>query len=273
MVVDFDPVLFSIGPISIRWYGLMYIIGFVLGTYLLKVLSERKFLKLSVEQVDQYVFQLFVGMLIGARLVYVFVYNFEEYSQGQWWEFIAIWQGGLSFHGAVLGMSIATYLFARRHGLHFFHLADAMAIAGSPGLFFGRMGNFINGELYGRVTESWVGMIFPAGGPYPRHPSQLYEGILEGLVLFIILWWAKDKVNRYGVISAIFMLGYGSARFIVEFFRQPDPQLGLYFNLVSMGQILCSFMWAVALLFYLWSRQANLRLSYNRGSEAQSQSH
>lgn len=259
MTIDFDPNIFSIGPLTVRWYGLMYVLGFYVGTILLKRLNYEKILKISVKDIEQYVFYLIIGLLIGARLIYVFVYNFEETMQGPWWEIFAVWHGGLSFHGAVMGMAIATYLFAKKHNLQFFQIADCMAIAGSPGLFFGRMGNFINGELYGRVTDSPLGMIFPAGGPYPRHPSQLYEGILEGVVLFTILWIARNKVPRYGIISTMFMAGYGIFRFIVEFFREPDSQLGFFFGgVVTMGQILCFSMLIVAVIFWLWSKKVNL---------------
>ncbi len=237
----FDPVLFSAGPLEVRWYGLMYVLGFLVGGQLLKFLAKKKFWPIDKEEIDKYVTWLIVGMFLGARLAYVFIYNWDYYSEN-FADIFAVWKGGLSFHGAVAGMCLATWIFARKHKLHFFQIADCMAVAGSPGLFFGRMGNFINGELYGRVTDSWAGMVFPGGGPFPRHPSQLYEGILEGLLLFVILYWIHRRQKFYGVVSAVFLLGYGVFRFIVEFFREPDSQLGYYLGYFTMGQILCFIM-------------------------------
>jgi phosphatidylglycerol:prolipoprotein diacylglycerol transferase len=182
----FDPVLVSLGPLEIRWYCLMYVLGFLVGGQILKYLANEKFWPVAKEEIDKYVTWLIVGMFLGARLAYVFIYNWDYYSD-HFMDAFAVWKGGLSFHGAVAGMCLATWIFARKHKLHFFQIADCMAVAGSPGLFFGRMGNFINGELYGRVTDSWAGMVFPGGGPFPRHPSQLYEGISEGHILFAIL--------------------------------------------------------------------------------------
>ena len=169
-----------------------------------------------------------------------------------------MWKGGLSFHGAVFGMCISTYLFARKNKVHFFQLADCLAVAGGPGLFFGRMGNFINGELYGRVTDSWAGIIFPGGGPFPRHPSQLYEGVLEGIVLFFILFWVHRRQKIYGIVSAVFLLGYGTFRFIVEFFREPDSQLGYYFGYFTMGQFLCLAMIILSYGIYRLVKKANV---------------
>lgn len=252
-----DPVIFSLGPVQVRWYGLMYVLGFLLGSMLLKHLANKKFWPAPKEAIDQYVTWLIVGMFIGARTFYVFIYNWDYYSQNIL-DLFSVWKGGLSFHGAVVGMCLATYFFARRHKLHFFQLADCMAVAGSPGLFFGRMGNFINGELYGRVTDSWVGFVFPEGGPFPRHASQLYEGILEGIVLFAILFVIHQRQKFYGVCSSVFLLGYGVFRFIVEFFREPDAQLGYYFGYFTMGQILCAFMVLGSYVMYRYAKKINI---------------
>lgn len=253
-----DPVIFSLGPLQVRWYGAMYVMGFLVGGLLLKHLAKKKFWPLPVESIDKYITWLIVGMFIGARLFYVFLYNWEYYSVN-FLDLFAVWKGGLSFHGAVVGMCTATYLFARKHNLHFFQIADCMAVAGSPGLFFGRMGNFINGELYGRVTDSWAGVTFPGAGPFPRHPSQLYEGFLEGIVLFIILYAIHKRERFYGVVSASFCLGYGVFRFSVEFFREPDSQLGYYFGLFTMGQILCFLMVPVAIFMLLYAKKVNTK--------------
>lgn len=238
MTTWFDPVIFSLGPLQIRWYGLMYVVGFLVGTKLLNHLALKKFWPLPKESIDKYVTSLIIGMFLGARLAYVFIYNWDYYSSNLL-DIFSVWKGGLSFHGAVFGMCMSTIWFAKKHKLHFFQLSDCMAVAGTPGLFFGRMGNFINAELYGRVTDSPFGVLFPDSGGFPRHPSQLYEGISEGLILFLFLYWLHRKQKFYGVVSTFFLIGYGLARFIVEFFREPDAQLGYYFGFMTMGQILC----------------------------------
>ncbi len=256
-----DPVIFSLGPLQVRWYGAMYVLGFVIGGAILKYLADKKFWPLPKEDIDKYVTSLIIGMFLGARFFYVVIYNWEYYSVNLADAF-AVWKGGLSFHGAVFGMCIATYLFARKHKLHFFQIADCMAVAGSPGLLCGRLGNYINGELYGRVTDSWAGVVFPGGGPFPRHPSQLYEGFLEGILLFLILFYVHRRQRIYGVVSAVFLLGYGSFRFIVEFFREPDAQLGYYFEYFTMGQFLCLAMIALSYFILQWARRANVPNPY-----------
>lgn len=236
-----DPVIFSLGPLQIRWYGLMYVIGFLLAGYLFKVLIRRGFFKVTEDKVDSLVTTMIICMFIGARLTYVFVYNWDYYSQNLS-ELLSVWQGGLSFHGALVGLIVGGVIFARQNKIQWLQVMDSVALAGTMGLFFGRMGNFINGELYGRITDHWIGMVFPTGGPLPRHPSQLYEAVLEGLVLTGILWMVLKRIKNYGVISSLFLLGYGTFRFIVEFFREPDQQLGYYFGSITMGQILCFIM-------------------------------
>lgn len=252
-----DPVIFSLGPLQVRWYGAMYVVGFLVGSAILKYLADKKFWQAPKEAIDKYVTWLIIGMFLGARIFYVFIYNWEYYSTN-FLDIFSVWKGGLSFHGAVVGMCLVTYLFARKYKLHFFHIGDCMAVAGSPGLFFGRMGNFINGELYGRVTDSWAGIVFPGGGPFPRHASQLYEGILEGIVLFVILFWIHRRQRFYGVVSTFFLIGYGTFRFIVEFFREPDAQLGYYFGYFTMGQILCFLMLPLAYVIFRYAKKVNL---------------
>jgi len=251
----FDPIIFSVGPLAIRWYGLMYVIGFVLGSNLLKYLFRKKFWPLDEKAIENYVTALILGMFFGARFAYVFIYNWDYYSQNLG-EILSVWQGGLSFHGAVAGMCLSTYLFAKKHKVRFLQLTDCLAVAGTQGLFFGRVGNFINAELYGRITTSSLGFIFPGGGPLPRHASQLYEGILEGIILFIFLFWLHRRQKIYGMVSTAFMAGYGIFRFIVEFFREPDSQLGYYFGGITMGQILCFMMILLSgLVFYSAKKQ------------------
>lgn len=238
---DIDPVLIAMGPLQIRWYALMYVVGFILAGYLLKKLIQKNFLKISVEQIDSLTFIMGLCMVLGARFIYVFVYNWDYYSKNLG-DVIAVWKGGLSFHGAVLGFLVAGYIFSKKNKVEWGQIMDSVCLVGAPGIFFGRLGNFINGELYGRVTDSWAGLIFKTGGPYPRHPSQLYEAFFEGIILTIILWVAVNKVKKYWQISSLFLIFYGIFRFGVEFFREADSQLGYYFNFITMGQILCSIM-------------------------------
>ena len=199
-VHNIDPVIFDFGALQIRWYGLMYVIGFIIGGYLFKVLVKKHFFKVEESKIDSLITTLIVCMFLGARFFYVFIYNWDYYSVNLL-ELLSVWKGGLSFHGAVLGLCVAGYIFAKQNKITWFEVMDSVALAGTQGLFFGRMGNFINGELYGRPTDSWVGVIFPnGGGLYPRHASQLYEGILEGIVLGLILWVVRSKVKIYGLI-------------------------------------------------------------------------
>jgi phosphatidylglycerol:prolipoprotein diacylglycerol transferase len=253
-----DPVLLDLGILQLRWYGLMYVVGFAVGSWLLTRLAKSGFWPLPKEAIDKYVTALIVGMFLGARTFYVFIYNWDYYST-HLEELLYVWRGGLSFHGAVFGMILANMWFARKHKVHFLQLTDCMAVAGTQGLFFGRMGNFINAELYGRVTDSPLGIVFPGAGPYPRHASQLYEGILEGIILALILYVVHRRQKFYGVVGAVFLLGYGTFRFIVEFFREPDAQLGYYFDLFTMGQILCFLMLPLAAVWLTMAKKANVK--------------
>lgn len=249
--------MLDLGAVQIRWYGLMYVCGFVVGGWLLNRLAKSGFWPLAAEKIDQYVTVLIVGMFIGARTAYVFIYNWDYYSKN-FLDALKVWEGGLSFHGALFGMCVATYLFAKKHKLHFFQIADCMTVAGAQGIFFGRMGNFINAELYGRVTDSPLGIVFPGGGPYPRHASQLYEGVLEGLVLFFLMYALHKRQRIYGIVSAAFVMGYGIVRFIVEFFREPDVQLGYFLGGITMGQILCLIMMLCSVGLFVWARKVKI---------------
>jgi phosphatidylglycerol---prolipoprotein diacylglyceryl transferase len=264
MVVDFDPVFFSLGPLQVRWYGLMYVVGFVIASFIGKRLCDEGFFHVPREKVDSYVTYLIVGMFLGARLAYVFIYNWDYFSH-RMGEIFYVWQGGLSFHGALVGMVVSTLIFTRRNSVSLLQTLDTLALAGTQGLFWGRIGNFINGELYGRVTDSPWGMIFPAGGPYPRHPSQLYEAVLEGLVLTIILWLMVKRVRIHGILGATFLIGYGAFRYIVEFFREPDVQLGYFFwGTTTMGQILCFLMILAGVGMILLVKRANVPIEYKK---------
>jgi phosphatidylglycerol:prolipoprotein diacylglycerol transferase len=246
------PTILSIGPIAIRWYSMMYVVGYVLGYRLALKRIETGRSSLSRTDLDDLIWYLVLGMLLGARLVYVFVYGRAEYSVHPW-EAFAVWRGGLSFHGAIAGMTVAIAVFARRNRHAVLEVTDLVALCGAPGLFFGRLGNFINGELYGRPSNVPWAMIFPTDPLHvPRHPSQLYEAFAEGVILSALLWWVDDMArargyNRRGLPTALFLVGYAIARFSLEFTRQPDAQLGLVLGPFSMGQILSTIMLAVGL--------------------------
>lgn len=258
-VHNLNPVLLDLGAVQIRWYGLMYVVGFVIAGYLLKKLVAQNFLKVSVEKIDTLVTTMIICMFIGARFAYVFIYNWDYYSQNLM-DLLAVWKGGLSFHGALVGLIAGGVIFAKQNQRSWMEIMDSIALAGTQGLFFGRMGNFINGELYGRVTNSAVGIIFPEGGPFPRHASQLYEAFLEGILLCAIVWIVKSRVKIYGIIGACFVGFYGVFRFIVEFFREPDTQLGYYFGYITMGQILCFLMMIAGVGLYIHAKKRNVTI-------------
>jgi phosphatidylglycerol:prolipoprotein diacylglycerol transferase len=246
------PTIVSIGPIAIRWYSIMYVVGYVLGYRLVLWRIEHGRSSLARAELDDLIWYLVAGMLIGARLVYVLVYGRDEYAAHPL-EVLAVWQGGLSFHGAIIGMSIAIIVFARRHAFPVLAITDLVALCGTPGLFFGRIGNFINGELYGRpTTVSWA-MIFPADPRHlPRHPSQLYEALAEGVLLSAVLWavdrWSYARGQpRPGLETGVFLVGYAIIRFSLEFTREPDAQLGFVAGALSMGQVLSLIMLASGL--------------------------
>ena len=248
------PTIFSVGPLALRWYGLMYVVGYFVGYRLVlrRIAAGRT--RLARADLENLIWYLVAGMLIGARLFYVLVYGRAEYAAHPL-EALAVWQGGLSFHGAVIGMAFALVLFARRYRIPVLELADLVALCGTPGLFFGRIGNFINGELYGRPTNVPWAMIFPGDPQHlPRHPSQLYEAFAEGLLLAGVLWLLDSVlrargINRPGLIAGTFLIGYAVIRFALEFTRQPDAQLGFVLGTLSMGQLLSMIMFAAGLVF------------------------
>jgi len=246
-----SPEIIKIGPLSIRWYGLMYLIGFICSYLIVKREIKRRGLKVEKDFLENLYFYLILGLLLGARLGYVLFYNLPHYLKHPL-EVFAIWQGGMSFHGGLIGVILSALFFTKAKKFDFFTLTDMLVLTAPIGLGLGRIGNFINGELYGRITDVPWAMIFPDGGPLPRHPSQLYEAFLEGFVLFVALWFLKDKFSKSGILSSIFLILYGIFRFFVEFFREPDPQIGYILGLFTMGQILCSIMIlsGLALFFY-----------------------
>jgi len=242
-----DPTLVKLGPLHLRWYGLMYAISFILALVLLKKLVVRLKVKMKVEEVPDLVLYAALGVILGGRFGYVFFYNFDFYWNHPG-RIIAIWEGGMSFHGGLLGVIVAGSLFCWKRGYSFHEVADLAGVVAPMGLFFGRIGNFINGELYGRVTDVPWCMVFPTGGDICRHPSQLYQAFLEGATLFTILWVLSRKPLPRGVLFWTMIMGYGGFRFFVEFFREPDAHLGFIVGSFSMGQVLSFPMFVVGLV-------------------------
>jgi phosphatidylglycerol:prolipoprotein diacylglycerol transferase len=235
----------------------MYVVGYVLGYRLVLKRVERGRSELTRAELDNLIWYLVAGMLIGARLFYVLVYGRAEYAAHPL-EAFAVWRGGLSFHGAILGMTIAIVLFAKRYRFPVLALTDLVALCGTPGLFFGRIGNFINAELYGRTTRVAWAMVFPTDPLHlPRHPSQLYEAFAEGLVLSAVLWWIDRWAHshgraRTGLATGVFLVGYAVIRFSLEFTREPDAQLGFVLGALSMGQLLSTIMFVAGVALLGW---------------------
>ncbi len=250
---NIPPVIFSIGPLQIRWYGLMYVLAFVAAYFVIKFQEKRRPIGLSPELVQDLIFYLVVGLIVGARLGYILFYqymNLAEYLHHPL-DIIAVWQGGMSFHGGLIGAVIAGWWFSKRRHLPFRALADRVILAAPIGLGLGRIGNFINGELFGRPSDLPWAMVFPGGGPMARHPSQLYEALFEGLSLFGILLWLSRKKLPQGFILGTFLCGYGLFRFVLEFFREPDPQIGLIIGPFTMGQALSVAMFVMGVCICL----------------------
>ena len=241
---DISPVAISLGPLDIRWYALAYLAGLLLGWRYVAALvgkDEAKDHRFSRIEIDDFLGWAVVGVILGGRLGYVLFYQFDMYLSDPM-SILRVWEGGMSFHGGALGVIIAMIIFSWRRKKNVLRLTDPVCAAVPIGLFFGRIANFVNGELFGRVTNMPWGIAFPNGGPEPRHPSQLYEAALEGAVLFFVLFFLarNDKIrNRPGIVSGVFLIGYGLSRMFIEFFRQPDPQIGYIAQYFTMGQILC----------------------------------
>jgi phosphatidylglycerol:prolipoprotein diacylglycerol transferase len=258
MTVNINPILIKVGPFQVGWYGLMYVFGFIAAYLLVRYQMKKKAFGISREEVENLFVYLMLGLIVGGRLGYVLFYDLPIYLNNPL-EIFAIWHGGMSFHGGLLGVLIVGIVFCWRHNKSFWKIADLFIVTAPIGLGLGRIGNFINGELYGRVTTVPWGMIFPKGGPLPRHPSQLYESALEGGVLFVLLWFLKDKKLPSGGLLAAFLFLYGIFRFFVEFFREPDQQLGFILGPFTMGQLLSSLMivGGIILFFYLRRKEKN----------------
>ncbi len=248
----FDPVAFSLGPLAVRWYGLMYLAGFAAGWWLGARRIRRGLTRVTRAQFDDLFFGTVLGVILGGRLGYVLFYKPAYYLQHPS-EILALWQGGMSFHGGFLGVLAAMWLVARRHRLAWLEVMDFLAPLVPIGIAAGRLGNFINGELWGRVTDVAWGMVFRGAGNLPRHPSQLYEMALEGVALFALLWWFSSRPRPRGQVSALFLIGYGAARFACEFAREPDAFLGFLALGLTMGQWLSLPMVAAGIWLFMWS--------------------
>ncbi len=236
---EIDPIALQLGPLAIRWYALAYISGILLGmTYMSHLLKRMADPPLEKKQLEDLLLWSVLGIILGGRIGYVLFYNLPFYLEHPQ-EIVQVWHGGMAFHGGMAGLILAFFLYTKRHGKPFLPVMDLAAAAAPIGLFFGRLANFINGELYGRVTDAPLGMVFPGGGDLPRHPSQLYEAGLEGLLLFLTIFllvrYAR-ALEKPGLLGGVFLAGYGLARFTVEWFREPDAQLGLLSLGLSMGQ-------------------------------------
>jgi len=252
---NFDPVAIHIGPLAVRWYGLMYLVGFAISYWLGRLrIARGRSGRVTLQTLDDLLFFCVLGVIVGGRLGYVLFYK-PGYYFAHPLEILYVWQGGMSFHGGFLGVLVALWWVARKHDLRWLEITDFFAPLSPLALAAGRVGNFINGELWGRVTDVPWGMVFRGAGPAPRHPSQLYQFALEGVLLFVILWLYSGKPRPTGAVSALFLVGYGAFRFIVEFFREPDDFLGLLTLNLSMGQWLSLPMILAGIALFAWSRR------------------
>lgn len=249
-----DPIIFEIGPLAVRWYGLMYLIGFALAMYIANRQASKPGSGWSKDQVSDLLFYGMLGVILGGRIGYVLFYQFSYFLENPLYLF-RIDQGGMSFHGGTLGVIAAIFWFAKTRKKSIFEVGDFVVPLVPLGLLAGRIGNFINGELWGRVSDVPWAMVFPTGGPEPRHPSQLYEAFFEGLVLFLMLQWFARKPRPAGSVSGLFLVGYGVFRFAIEYFREPDAHLGLFGGFISMGQILSLPMIVIGTGLIIWAYQ------------------
>ena len=259
---QFDPVLIRVGPLAIRWYALAYICGLLAGMWLVQRLVQRRPAVAVAQQVGDFLTWATLGVVLGGRLGYVLFYQPVRFLTHPW-EIVAVWGGGMSFHGGMLGTAVAILLFCRHHRIPILGFADRVAVAAPIGLLLGRIANFINGELWGRPAPAWLpwAMIFPNAGPVPRHPSQIYQALLEGVVLFgVMLFLARSERlrERFGLLTGAFLCGYAVARCIGELFREPDPFLGFLFEGMTMGQLLSVPMFIAGLVLILRARPATV---------------
>lgn len=266
---EFDPVAFQIGSVQVHWYGLMYLVGFAGGWATGMIRTRQPHSGWQPEQVTDAFFYVALGVILGGRVGHTLFYSFTELLHDPLLMF-KIWEGGMSFHGGFLGVLFAMWLFKRKYNKHFMDIMDYVAPCVAIGLGAGRIGNFINGELWGRVTDMPWGMVFPYAGDQPRHPSQLYEFFLEGVLLFIIVWIYSAKPRPRMAVSGVFALCYGVFRFFVEFFRQPDDFMGdngfIAFGWLTMGQLLSAPMILVGAALLWWAYNNNPQTSAGQSS-------
>jgi len=241
-----DPVFLHLGPVQLRWYGLMYMISFIIGYFLLKSLAKQRKLTLTADDLYDLLFYIIIGVMVGGRVGYVLFYDLRGYLQTPL-DIFKIWQGGMSFHGGFIGIVLATLYITKKKGWDFWDISDLICAGVPVGLGLGRLGNFINGELFGRPTKLPWGVVFPEGGDIARHPSQIYEALLEGLVLYLILRWLFRKHYQPGTVVWGLIGFYGLFRFLVEFVREPDAQIGFDLGPFTRGQLLTLPMLVVGL--------------------------
>ncbi len=257
---DINPIALSVGPIHVHWYGLMYLLAFTAAWFLAHWRVKQHHLDWTAEQISDLIFYAAIGIILGGRIGYMLFYNTQAFITNPL-SLFKIWQGGMSFHGGLLGVLFAMILFARKIKKPFWSLTDFVVPLVPLGLGFGRLGNFINGELWGHVTDVPWGMVFPQIDNQPRHPSQLYELGLEGIVLFILVWWYSSKKRPAGCVTGVFLIGYALCRITIECFREPDSQLGfIAFNWLTMGQILSLPMLLGGLYLWLTRRKSGVSL-------------
>jgi len=246
--------MLTIGPLEVRWYGLMYVLGFLAAGLILRAELIRKRGPVPTSALPEMTFKAILAVLIWGRLGHVLIYDPVYYWRCPL-EIFATWHGGMSFHGGLIGLVVAGLIWCKRRRVPFLAVADPVALASVPGIMLAKIGNFINGELVGRVTDLPWGVVFPHEGQLPRHPSQLYEALLEGPVLFLILWRVELNSKIPGSVLAVFLIGYGALRFLVEFFREPEPPTGLLWGLVTMGQLWCIGMIVAGIVLSLYLRR------------------
>ena len=262
IVHNFDPVLIDLGFFQIKWYSLAYIAGIIIGWfYAIRIIKKQQFMLIKPSLFEDFIIYLIFGIIFGGRLGYVFFYNFEYYSQ-HYYEILKIWEGGMSFHGGLLGVIIASITFSKIKNINFFNLTDIVACVTPIGLFLGRLANFINGELFGKISTLPWAVIFPNGGNISRHPSQIYEAILEGVALFILINFfalKKKLLLKTGYTSGLFLILYSILRIFSESFREPDAHLGYFFNYFSMGIMLslATFFAGSFIIFFAKNNEQN----------------
>jgi phosphatidylglycerol:prolipoprotein diacylglycerol transferase len=251
---NIDPVFLRVGPLQFRWYGLMYLLSLTAAYFVIRAQAVARGIAMTKEQLYDLIVYAAVGVFAGGRLGYTLFYNLPYYLEHPA-KIIAVWEGGMSFHGGLIGTVIAILIFCRRRGFHPYTIADLAAVSVPIGLGLGRIGNFINGELYGRPTDVPWCMVFPGGGPECRHPSQLYEAGLEGVLLFAVLWFISRRATPPGTVMWSFITGYGLIRIVLEFFREPDAHLGFILGPFSMGQLLSMPMVLIGAFMLAWGYQ------------------